>query len=287
MKLECSKLVAAFGVVAALAGAARGGVVPVASGVVAWFGSSAPYQSSDPAGYSYSPPAIGPYGSGVLGGSPTPAAIYPIAPAGNAFQGTVSTSTFNDGYGTTAQSNITDSVNPTPTVTADVSVSIPSWSFNQGFAGAFFAWEQLNFDAQYQVTGPLAGSTPNLPLYISGFVAPGAGTYAEFDAQITYTAWTYNLINGTYNSATLGTLTYQWTQSGGGAFATSITSSGTLAGVSSPAWLELSGYAWVAGDPFSIEISSVPEPSSLGLLALGALALVGRHRRVPAAGASI
>ena len=50
-----------------------------------------------------------------------------------------------------------------------------------------------------------------------------------------------------------------------------------------PGVLELTGYAYVAGDPVDINIQSVPEPSTLVLLSLAGLVVLGRwvkRRRV-------
>ena len=82
--------------------------------------------------------------------------------------------------------------------------------------------------------------------------------------------------SGTWQS--LGQLTYSFLQVGGGTFGLPLSSNGTLAGApGNRGVLELTGQMWVAGDPSSISISSVPEPASLGLLALGGL--VVRRRR--------
>ena len=79
----------------------------------------------------------------------------------------------------------------------------------------------------------------------------------------------------------LGTLTYNFLQSGGGAFSTTVNHSATvLAGASGVGFLQITGEMFVAGDPFSINVTSVPEPSTLWLAAAALVGLVGwRYRR--------
>jgi len=260
------------------------------SGVQAYFGSQGPgYQAADPTGPTWAPPGFGPYTSGLplptLPGAPTPL-VYP-APVGNPFL-SPHTSNFNDAITippgiTSAVSTIQAVYNPSPSVTSDASIQIPSWTLVQNPGALSYAYEQLNFAADFGIYGStLLGSTPNFPLTIAGYVST-SGNYAQFDAVIDY-YYAPSTPGVVYVPAgpvvSLGQLTYSYLQTSGGSFLYAGTSSGTLAPTpTSFGLLEITGEMWVAGDPSSISVSmTAPEPASLGLLALGALALLGRGR---------
>jgi hypothetical protein len=265
------------------------------SGVKAMFASqSESYKDSDPTGMTWGLAGLGSYTSGAplpgLPGAPIPS----LSPAGgNAFAGGGYTSFFNDLAGTNsytaAQSTLDDNVAATPLVTSDISIAIPTWRLYQAPAATGFAYEQLNFGSNYLVTSNpgLAGSTPSLPVYISGSVLAGGGAYAQFDSVIDYT-WipvsvnSAGVITQTGPSSSLGQLTYTFYQSGGGSFNTTLFSSGALAATpAGDGMLSLTGHAWIAGDPFTVQVSTVPEPGVLALLGVGGavgLLLVARRR---------
>jgi len=263
------------------------------SGVQAYFGSQgAGYEASDPVGSTWTAPGAGPYTPGSplpnLPAVPTPI-VFP-SPQGNTFGGpTGDTSTFNDAFvggPTTATSNIAANFNASPTVVSDAYISIPSWNLTQSPTAPSYAYDQLNFVADYGVYDPslnLLGSTPSIPLLVSGTVSPSTGSYTQFDAQFTYTWVPTN--NTAYSptgpAVTLGTLAYTYQSFGGGPFSQTINSTGSLlAAPSNWGLLEITGYAYLAGDPSSISISApVPEPSSLGILTIGLAAMGRRWRR--------
>ena len=272
-------------------------LTPRNSGVVSQFASqSQGYMAADPIPFApWGPSGVLPYGAG----SPIPALLSPVLPSpfaapGNAFaNGASYTANFNDGAGpgvnTVSSATISDSFLVAPTLVADTSVIIPSWTFVQATGASGYAYHQMTFGANYEVTNePLAGltgSTPNFPLTISGNVVAGVGAQVRFDATINY-SWQPGKYNGPTFVAqgptvSLGNLSYNFVQLGGGTFSTTVFSSGALN--NSPGFngglLSINGYMWVAGDPFVFNVSSVPEPASMALLALGGIALLRRRNR--------
>ena len=278
-------------------GGLTGGVTAGASG---FFGTqSNAFHLADPAATFTGAATAGPYypaGAGVpLVGVPAPPTpvYYPSmsAPAGNQFnQPGGYTFHFTDG----STSATTQIINATANagLTTDASISFgPSgnpWAFDQGTSALGYGYEQINFDAQFAVLPGLVlngVAAPNLPILITG--TSDNGLYAQFDAAVTYT---FIPTNTTWVPiglpSTLGTIHYTWIQQP----VTTIWSdvvypTGPLAGTTTgPGVLELTGYAYVAGDPVDINIRSVPEPSTLALFGIGAVsvfAFAWRRRRVP------
>jgi len=277
-----------------LASAAQGQVITRnGDGVEAMFASqSEAFKDSDPTGILWGLAGSGPYaaGSPLPGLPPVPTAS--ITPAsGNPFAGGGWTSLFNDLAGTNtntaAQSIIDDNISATPTVTSDVSIAIPAWRLYQAPLATGFAYEQLNFGSNYLFTSNpgLGASTPSLPIYINGYVIPGGGAYAQFDAVIDYT-WipvninTSGVIGASGPQVSLGQLTYTFNQLGGGSFATTLFSSGSLlATPSGNGILALTGHMWIAGDPFELNVTTVPEPASIALLSVGLVGLIAYRWR--------
>ncbi len=278
------------------AGALQATILPVpnGSGASAYFGSQGTaYMASDPLAVFTAAAPVGPYPAGV--GTPLPnlpappvSPVFPATPSGNNFSsGGGYTFNFADnllGTGNTAAATtIANLFNPGGTLTSDASINFPSWHFSQGSTAPSYAYEQINFVSQFQVTNTLNSSTPGLPLFISGTISPLGTPFGQFDAAITYT---YIPTNTTFvpigPPTNFGTLYYSWQTSTPGSFVAPITSTGSLngTGTGSPTGiLELTGYAYVTGDPVDITISSTPEPATLSLLALGGLALIRRRKK--------
>jgi hypothetical protein len=272
-------------------------VVPIGSGVEAVCGSqSDAYQNSDPPAIVFGPAGYGSYTPGlVLPNAPAAPAGGSLTLPGNAFAGGGYGSSFIDGQHTTAYSQIDDHVASAPTLLSDVSIGagfsgMPLLSLNQSSIATGYAYDQLTFGSNYIVyNGSLGPSTANLPLFIDGSVQPGGGNYAQFDGLVDYwwTPVTYTpgqttfIVNGTPQY--LGDVTYTFTQNGGGTFNQTLNSLTNLSATTfGDGILSLDGHMWVAGDPSSITVSAVPEPSTFVLLAAGALCLLAcawRKRR--------
>ncbi|MDZ4819954.1 MAG: PEP-CTERM sorting domain-containing protein [Planctomycetota bacterium] len=270
------------------ASSAQAAAIPLGSTVQAYFGSNSspaifPYQQQDPGASSFwTPPGFGPYPVGapipnVPNILPTPfwdgSGTFPSNQF--AFPGGY-TSTFTDAPpivgSTTAISNISDNFTPAPVLVEDLFVNFTGWNLTQTAGALGYAYNQLNFVADYGIitSVPLGGSTPTLPISVTGSTVAG---YAQFDAVINYSWIPTNPISNyfpTGPAVPLGTLTYSFIQSGGGAFSMILNATGSLA--ATPVGygvLEIQGTAWVAGDPFDITINSVPEPATLGMLGAG------------------
>lgn len=158
----------------------------------------------------------------------------------------------------------------------------PPMSLFQPASATGYAYEKAEFVMTYSVgpAGIAAGTAPNYPFFATGNVLPGG--YAQFGAQVDY--WWIPVMPGTIipsgPAVNLGTLQYSFLQAGGGSFGTVVNHSPTvLAGATGVGFLQIVGEMFVAGDPSSINVSSVPEPSTVVLGAAGLIGL-GMYRCV-------
>ena len=262
------------------------------SSVEAMFASeSEAYQASDPAGIPFGLAGSGPYapGAGIPTLPPAPAPSVTPPSGGNPFAGTGWTSYFNDNYSsyglgdTRAVSTINDNIVSSPTKTSDISITLPIMWLKQYPSATGYAYDQLDFGSNYAFTsnpGLAASPTPNLPVFITGTVQPAITAYAQFDGVVDYTWIPVSGIPGT-TTFTIGTplplgqLSWTFLQNGGGSFNQTLTSSGSLGAIpSGDGILALDGHMWLAGDPSEITVLSVPEPSTLVLLGIGAVSLL-------------
>jgi PEP-CTERM motif-containing protein len=254
-----------------------------ASNVDAYFGSqNDAYQDSNPTGLNpWSPIGPGPYFGTSLppgvpaapGGNTAPSNVTPFAP-------TPSTSSFNDGAGNTAISKIVAVAAPGSGTMNDVQINL-AMVLNQTGTAAY-AYEQLNYTADFTLA-----NTPNSAGFLSGalastvnrsfFVAGTVGSYVDFGGVMNF--WDVP----TSGPATLlGSLTFAYNSVTPGPFATTVGSSSFIGTpgsfVNSPDTIRVTGDFYLAGDPSSITVQTVPEPSSLLLAGLGILGLVLARR---------
>ena len=260
------------------------------SDVTTYFGSQADsYQMSNPAGLNpwtpvgNNPPAF--YASipqlpnvpGPPAGNVAPSNVTPFAPI-------PSSSSYNDGYGDTAASTILGLVaGPSLTAQAAMVDLLGSSGMTLTETVGQYAYEQVNFDIDFSVsnivntitgtTGTIGGVVTDT-YAVSGLVGTGVGAFAAFGGQL-------NFWDATTNTSLGAPLTFNYFNNVGGAFGGTATGSTFVAAVPSPDVLRITGDFFVIGDPSSIQVQSVPEPSTLLLFALGSLGLsaLGRRRR--------
>jgi hypothetical protein len=148
---------------------------------------------------------------------------------------------------------------------------------------ASYAYEQVNYSADYALA-----NAPNSAGFISGALA----TVVTRSYAVSGTVGSYVDFGGVMNfwdvptsgpSVLLGTLTFGYNSLTPGAFSTIVTGSGNIGTpgtwVNSPDSIRITGDFFVAGDPSSITVESLPEPSSLVLAALAAVGLAAVARR--------
>ncbi len=202
-------------------------------------------------------------------------------------------SAFLDTQGTTADYHVTGGFVPTGALTenAYVNFGLPGAAgmyLSQSNIATGYAYEQANFAIDFNVgPGGLVGSVPAPePYIVSGNVT--AGGYAQFGANLNY--WWLTYTPGTTNITSitsLGSLQYNYQiSSAPGPFSAIVSQTpAALLGATGFGILEITGDAFVAGDPSSISVSQVPEPSSIMLMVSGLAGwwLLARRRcRLPA-----
>jgi hypothetical protein len=102
------------------------------------------------------------------------------------------------------------------------------------------------------------------------------GGWAQFGAEVNY--WWLDTIPGTIivsNTTLLGTLVYDFKVTSTSSFSQWVNHNNpALLGATGNGFLMITGSAFVAGDPFSITVMSVPEPTTAVMLGIGVIGLV-------------
>jgi hypothetical protein len=214
----------------------------------------------------------------------TPLPVFPgtLTPA-NSFSGGTYSTTFADiPTGTVSTSWITANA-PGGFNVADGNAQIDFFLANPTTT---YAYQQVNFSLDYLALAPLGGGIAGAPTFIVNGFTTGPGSYAQVAGIANY-YWTDINSAGIVGATTpLGSLQYNWSQIGPGAFTnvpvTPNTSSSLLPtpGGSTGGVLSIVGEFFVAGDPAEISVVTVPEPSTWTTLGLGAsmFALLRRRR---------
>jgi hypothetical protein len=142
-------------------------------------------------------------------------------------------------------------------------VVVPQNSFLlQQPAAVGYAYTQLNFSIDYAVgAGGLAGGFGTAGYNVFGNVTNALG-FAEFGAEAEY--W-----DVTGAPVLLGTLSLQFLQNGAGAFNQNLFDVAAIAGMAGAGTLRITGDIYWHGDPATIDVQSVPEPTTFVLAALG------------------
>ena len=270
---------------------------PGVSSVHAYFGSQNDgFQNSSPGALLPVPPGWSPIGTpGVpFPGSPTFIMPTPggppsptLVPGGpNTFDGIAYNSLFFDVPGNTASSSILGTINPLfagffAGVEIDLTMSLTQ-------VGALsYAYEELDFSIDYSITGTgVLNSSVTQAFIISGIVGSGPGSFAQFGGRMDY----WELSGGVFLGKSLGSLSFSHLDLNTGPFSTTMSVTGPIGvpgnpGLGSGDGIRITGSFFVAGDPSTINVQSipsVPEPASaLLLLGSGAMLLL-RRRRVAA-----
>jgi hypothetical protein len=287
------KTAVATGVFVAVSGSCAFGVispVPTGSAVAGGFYSNlgSPILQ-DPAGYGFtSLVPVGPYlpGTALLAPSGPSTTLFGLGPGVN-FQSTPVNQAFNDGLPIPQRANSVSVITHTypllPTNRLeDIHVDLPLFGVKQATGATGYVASQLNFISSYVISGTAlgGGGFPVPAIVAKGKFGPAG--YAQFQAVFNYTFTPFGSTSNLGVPVPLGNITYDFNATPPGLpFSFSVPGVNNLINHTSTAngLLDIHGYAWIAGDPFELEISTtVPEPVSLVLFVVPAL-LMGRPRR--------
>lgn len=255
----------------------------VASDTQSYFGSlSETYQASDPIGLNPWP-AAGPnppifYSTinqlpgvpGPPGGNVTPTNASSFWP----FNGT---SFYNDSNGNTASSGISAFIAGSTGTADDANIGL-FMTLTQTTGS--YAYEQINYVIDFNVSPAVnvIGTTGTIPgmvmraYTVSGTVGSGPGDFVAFGGQMSF--W-----DGTTNTSLGAPLLFNFFANSPGAFTATVNGSSLINGVSFPNVLRITGDFFLIGDPSTITVNAVPEPSTFLLCAAGAVCLLAFRRR--------
>lgn len=257
----------------------------VATDTQSYFGANNDiYQASNPTGLNPWPAA-----------GPNPPAFYgtinqlpgvPSPPGGNVAPTNASpfwpfngTSFYNDGNGNTASSAISTFISGNTGTADDAQIGL-FMTLNQTTGG--YAYEQINYVVDFNVSSAVnaTGTAGTIPGTVtrSYTVSGNVGTtgFVAFGGQMSF--W-----DGTTNASLGPPLLFNYFNASAGAFTATVNGSSFINAVNFPNVLRITGDFFLIGDPSTITVNSVPEPSTLALASFGAiafLAVAARRRRV-------
>jgi hypothetical protein len=254
----------------------------VASDTQSYFGSlNDTYQASNPTGLNPWPAA-----------GPNPPIFYstinqlpgvPSPPGGNVAPTNASpfwpfngTSFYNDGNGNTASSAISAFISGNTGTADDAQIGL-FMTLTQTTGG--YAYEQINYDVDFNVSSVVnttgtAGTLPGLvtrSYTVSGSVGGSAG-FVAFGGQM-------NFWDGTTNASLGPPLLFNYFNNLPGAFTATVNGSSFINAVNFPDVLRITGDFFLIGDPSTITVNSVPEPSTIALSVTAAVCLLAFGRR--------
>ena len=253
----------------------------VATDTQSYFGSNNDtYQASNPTGLNPWP-AAGPnapafYGTvNQLPGVPSPPGGNVAPTNASPFWPFNGTSFYNDGNGNTASSAISAFISGNTGTADDAQIGL-FMTLNQTTGG--YAYEQINYVVDFNVSSLVnstgtAGTLPGLvsrSYTVSGNV--GTTGFVAFGGQM-------NFWDGTTNASLGAPLLFNYFNANAGAFTATVNGSSFINAVNFPSTLRITGDFFLIGDPSYITVTSVPEPSTLALTAIGAAALLIRVAR--------
>lgn len=204
-------------------------------------------------------------------GNVAPSNVTPFSPFN-------ATGNFNDGFGNTASSAISGFVFGSSGTADDAQIGL-FMTLNQASGG--YAYEQINYDIDFNVSSTVnstgtAGTLPGLvnrSYTVTGSVGASSGSFVAFGGYMKF--W-----DATTNTALGSPLLFNYFNAAPGAFTATVSASSFINAVNFPDQLRITGDFFLIGDPSSITVNSVPEPSTFALAAMGVCGLAVCARRM-------
>ena len=158
-------------------------------------------------------------------------------------------------------------VGPGGTAVSDAAI-IPRFDLNNTTSQNSYA--QFRFETDFTYAGPLTPGTASSPTL---FVSYATTTYVQFAGQVRYFSSSIDSAGNLLGAWTpLGSVDYDFSALGGAGSAIPVPPLSSSALVAPPAgdnMLALVGDFFVAGDPASIQVQPVPEPSTCVMAGVG------------------
>lgn len=280
---KCASVVFAMAVSSLFTGTARSQVTNIAgTDTQSYFGSlNDTYQASNPTGLNPWP-AAGPnlpafYSTiNQLPGVPSPPGGNVAPTNASPFWPFNGTSFYNDGNGNTASSAISAFISGNTGTADDANIGL-FMTLTQTTGG--YAYEQINYDIDFNVSSAVnvtgtAGTLPGLvsrSYTVSGTVGGSSG-FVAFGGMMSF--W-----DGTTNTSLGAPILFNYFNNAPGAFTATVSGSSFINAVNFPDVLRITGDFFLIGDPSTITVNSVPEPSTFVLSATAVVCLLAYRRR--------